>query len=70
MRVICAHHNKDVDVVLLSVLLCMLLWLQVLPCCQSSCVLDLSVYVDIIILTYSATILARHLMIAVYGRNM
>jgi hypothetical protein len=43
MCLICALH-KDVDVVL-SVLSCMHLWLQVLPHCQSSCVVNWSVYV-------------------------
>jgi hypothetical protein len=48
MCAICAVH-KVVDVVILSVLLCVHLWLQVLPRCQSSCVVNWFVYADTVI---------------------
>jgi hypothetical protein len=46
MYVICTVH-KDADVVLLSLLLCMHLWLQVPLHCQSSRVVNWSVYVAV-----------------------
>jgi hypothetical protein len=45
MCVIRAFH-KGVDVVFLSVLLCMHHWLYVSPCCQSSYVVNWPVYED------------------------
>jgi hypothetical protein len=47
MCAVCADHNV-VDVELLSLLLCMHLWLQILPSCQNSCAVNWFVYVDII----------------------